>query len=381
MNAEPARALKRVCFVIPTLDVGGTERQLLYLIGGLIHDHEVTLVCTRHGGTLIGDARRLGAHTCEIDGRGGWDITLERKFRKVFRTHRPNVVHTFLFGFDLWANRAARDTGAPVVISSRRELATWKKRRHLQIQRKANQLVDAIVVNSHAVAKFAAEQEGEPIDRYREIYNGVDAEAWCSAADPHHVRVRFHIPFHTHVVGLVANFSPVKDHDLFLATAGELMKRRPDVHFLMVGRGPRLKAVLENVAERGWNDRFTQTDASVEMPDLYKVMSVVTLCSEVEGFPNVLMEGMAAGKPVVAPAVGGIPELIQDGETGRLVARRDPESFADAIASCLDHPEESAAMAQRAAAHVRAHFSVAGMVDAHRALYAELLAKAVRCGG
>jgi glycosyltransferase involved in cell wall biosynthesis len=377
---RPGGMLTRVCYVIPSLQTGGTERQLLALMKGLISDHELTVVCTRAAGALVGDARRLGVYVHELNGGGGWDFTMRRRVRRVFRSHRPDVVHSFMFGFDLAANRAARETGVPVVISSRRQLATWKKPRHIRIQRKANQLVDCIVANSKAVAEFAAAQEGGERDFYRVIPNGIDADAFVSPADLHQIRLRFKIPFHTHVVGIVANFSPVKDHFLFLDTAEELMRRRADVHFLLVGSGPLRDEVMARIRKQAWDDRFTRVAAFEEVPDLYKVMSVSVLCSRVEGFPNAVIESMAAGRPVVAAAVGGIPEIVENGVTGRLVQNRTPVDFADAIEQVLDHPEESAAMAARASEYVRNTLTLDRMVAAYRNLYLEMLIQSIRRG-
>lgn len=373
--------MKRICFVIPTLSVGGTERQLIHLIRGLIHDHEITVICTRRDGALAADARRLGAYVRVLDLWSGWDPRAKYRFRRVFRAHRPDVLQTFLFGFDHAVNQAARETGVPVVISSRRELAAWMKPRHVRYQRKGNSLVDCIVANSRAVAQFALEQEhGEP-NGYRVIPNGIDVDAFASRVDPRHVRLRYRIPFHTHVIGIVANFSPVKDHGLFLEIARELLRRRADCHFFMAGTGPLREKTMQRVKALGMGDQFTCAAPLEEVQDLYKLMAVSVLCSKMEGFPNVIMESMASGTPIVAAAVGGIPELVQDGVTGRLVSSRNPADFADAIEWMIGHPEDSKAMTDRAAEFARKTLSIENMVSAYRTLYAELLAKAARRGG
>lgn len=370
--------LTRIAWVIPTMRVGGTEKQLLLLMRGLAREFELTLVCTRSEGALIGDARRVGAYVRVLDGHGGWDFRQGWRLRRIFRAHTPDVMHSFLFGFDLHANRAARRVGVPVVVSSRRELATWQRRRHLAVQRKANALVDCVVANSRAVAEYAARQEGLDPALVRVIPNGVDADAMRSTANPAAVRARYKLPQHHKVVGLVANLSPVKDHRLFLDMADLLLKRRSDTHFLLVGTGELVPDVMGLVARRGQLDRFTRIATVNELPDLYAVCDVCMLTSRVEGFPNAVMEAMAAGKPVVAPAVGGIPELVQDGVTGRLIATRNPADYADAVARLLDHPGEAAAMGAAGAAWVREHLTVPRLVAAHRALYLELLERAAR---
>lgn len=379
MSAE-VRSLRRISYVIPTLNAGGTERQLVYLLKGLVHDHELSVVCTRTAGDLAGEIRRLGVVVRELPGWGGWDFTVRRRVRQVFRSHRPDILHTFLFGFDLPVNRAARETGVPVLVSGRRELADWMRPRHLRMQRMANRYVDCIVANSRAVAEFAREREGIDPELVRVIHNGVDADSFVSRMGPEALRQRYNLPKSRHVVGMVANFSPVKDHELFLSVAEELMRRRSDLHFLLAGKGPLRESVVQKVYARNWEDRFTVTWAIAELADVYALMDVCVLCSKREGFPNALIEAMAAGTPVVAGAVGGIPELIQDGVTGRLVETRRPEVFADAIAGLLDDAAERTRLAGRASAYVREHLTVDRMVDAYRALYAELLARCARRG-
>lgn len=365
-----------IAFVIPSLSVGGTEMQLLRLIRGLQESYDVTLIALHAGGALVGDVRRLGASVRTIHARGGWDFTAGFALYRMFRKYRPHIVHTFLSGFDLWADRAARQAGVPVVISSRRELATWMKRRHVFMQRRANRYVDRIVANSRAVADFACAQEQADPALFRIIYNGINADDFVSRLDHQQLRKRYRIPAGArHVVGMVANFSPVKDHTLFVDMATHLLSRRKDVHFLFVGTGARLKEIHDLILKRDLRAHFDRVITVNEMADLLAIFDISVLCSKTEGFPNALLEAMAAGKPVVAPAVGGIPELVRDGETGRLVQTRNPEDFSAAVEALLDHPEERLAMGTRASAWVREHYSVAQMVRSYRELYGELLSQ------
>jgi len=367
--------MTRICYVIPSLGVGGTERQLCLLVRELVSEFDVSVVCTRLEGALAGDVRRAGAKLRVIPASSGWDFRFRGRLRQYLRMHKPDILHTFLFGFDYFANRAARDAGAPVVVSSRRQLATWKKRRHVWMQQRANRLVDAVVANSAAVADFAAKQESADPGLFRVIPNGICPDEFAASPNERVLRLRYKIPFHRHVVGMVANFSPVKDHELFVAAAYELLRRRADVHFLMVGDGPRAGAIEKLIDKGGARECFTRVSTTSELPDLYALMDVSVLCSRVEGFPNAVLESMAAGKPVVATSVGGICELIRDGETGRLVATRNAADFAEAVASVLDDPEGGRATGRRAAAEVAQRYSVEAMVDAYRRLYGELLAR------
>lgn len=367
--------MKRICFVIPTLALGGSERQLVQLMHGLASDFEMTVICTGQEGPLAVDARRLGAKVYALEAESGWNLTLRRRIRRIFRSHRPDIVHALLFGFDYPAVRAARETGVPVVVSGRRQLAHWKKPRHIRLQRRANHYVDCIVANCEAAAEFAAEQEGAGRSRYIVINNGIEADAYVSDADPDETRLRLGIPPARLVVGIVANFSPVKDHALFLEIAGALMKLRDDVHFLMVGGGPLHKDIMRTVRQRGWADRFTRYTADDDVAELYAIMAVMVHCSKSEGSPNAVLEAMAAGRPVVAAAVGGIPELIEHGQSGVLIDSRDPAEFAGAVERLLTNSDEATIMGQMAAAAVRRNFTLTKMVQTYHDLYVKLLAR------
>ncbi len=371
----------RICYIIPTLCAGGAQRQLLELVRELVRDHEVTIICTRRAGVLGGDARRLGAYVRELHLRSSGDFRARSRLRRTFRSHRPDVLHTFLSGLDYPATCAARETGVPVVVSSRRQLATWKRGRFIRQQRRANQRVDCIVANSQAVAQFALEQEQADSALFRVIPEGIAVDSMKSHSDPDQARARYGLPRGKPVVGMVANFTPSKDYALFVEIANTLVKRRDDVHFLAVGVGPLVRPVWRQIRQAGLEAHFTRSSTLSELADIYSAMDVSLLCSRSAGSPRAVLEAMAARRPVVAARVGGIPEILQDGETGRLIEGRDPASFAQAIEDLLTDEDEARRLAEAAHAYVREHLNAGRMADAYRQLYAELLIRAARTGG
>lgn len=362
----------RICFVIPSLGVGGTERQLLYLIEGLTDSFEILVICTREAGAWVDD---LGDDVeMKVLGLGSaWDPRLKGRLRSAFADFQPNVAHSFMFGFDYAVNIAARSEHVPVVISSRRQLATWKKPRHIRLQKRANELVDTIVANSAAVAEYAAQQEGGVVDDYRVILNGIDVDGFQSSKDSAEMRSDYGIPEGKKIVGMVANFSPVKDHALFVEMAGLLAGKRSDVHFLLVGDGPLVGLIEEQLRESGLQEVVTRLSTTSKIQEFYTLMDVVVLTSKSEGFPNVVMEAMASGTPVVAANVGGIPELIEHGVTGTLIKSREPEEFADAVGCYLDDSEKALETARRGTAFVREELSLQRMIEQYRAIYGTLL--------
>lgn len=370
----------RIAWVIPTMRVGGSEIQLLHLMKGLIGEFEMTLVCTRSEGALIGDARRAGAYVRVLDARSGWDFRMQGRLQHIFHAHTPHIMHSYLSGFDLFANRAARKAGIPIILSSRRELATWQQGRHRLMQRLANKYTDCIVANSQAVAEYASSQEGEPLSRFRVIPNGVEPERFVATIPRAQITSRFRLPPHTLNIGMVANFSPVKDHRLFLDMASLILKERQDVHFLLVGTGALVDSVADTIRRRKQERYFTRIGTVGEVGDLLHVMDVTVLTSKMEGFPNAVIEAMSAYKPCVAGSVGGIPELIDDGVTGCLVAPRSAEAFARRVLELLADPAQRARLGQAAGAWVRGHLPMEQMINGHRLLYHELLRQKLRKG-
>lgn len=366
MNARP-----RLCVVLPSLAVGGTERQVLHLVEGLAAEFEIAVICTRERGQWAERVERF-AKVSALGLRSGWDPRIRRRLRHAFRERRPDIVQSFMFGFDYWVNAAARREGAPVVVSSRRQRATWKKRRHVRLQRRANRMVDAIVANCGAVTAFASKQESEPRDKYAIIYNGVGAVATDVDAG-RRARLALTIPHEAPVIGMVANYSPDKDHELFVGMAALIHGNRPDVHFVLAGDGPRRQDIQRTVVQLGLGDVFRFVSGSDDLAGLYAALDVVVLCSRTEGFPNVVLEAMAHGRPVVASDVGGVPEAIEDGITGRLIHDRTPGAFSEAVLALLDDREAAAHMGSRAAQRARDAFGISRMVAAYRDLYRDLL--------
>ena len=368
----------RITWAIPTMRAGGTETQLLYLMKGMIDDYDLTLICTRSEGALIGDARRLGVTVRVLGVRSGWDFRLRRKIERVLRAQPPNILHTFLFGFDLFANKAAYDCDVPIIISSRRELAEWQKRRHLFMQRRANKYVDCIVANSQAVADYASKREDEDPQKFQIIRNGLVADHFVSRSTCKHVRRHFKIPLGAIVIGMVANFTPVKDHPLLLDIVDIIIKKHKNVHFLLVGTGPLANTIRDTIESRRLGDYFTRIATVSELADLYCAMDIALLCSKNEGSPNVVLEAMASGTPTISPAVGGIPEIIDDGVTGCLIPTRNPQDFAIAIHELITDPKKHNYIAKNAAAWVRKHRTVDTMVARYRQVYETLLQEKTR---
>lgn len=184
---------------------------------------------------------------------------------------------------------------------------------------------------------------------------------------------RFKLPPKTLNVGMIANFSPVKDHRLFLEMAQHILARRKDVHFVLIGTGKLVDKMRAMIYRRRLEEHFTRVGTVSEVVDLLHAIDVTVLTSKMEGFPNAIMESMASRTPCVAAPVGGIPELIQNDMTGVLLEERTAVAFSDAVCALLDDPERRERLGNAAGAWVREQLPLDRMVEAHRQLYHTLL--------
>ena len=139
---------------------------------------------------------------------------------------------------------------------------------------------------------------------------------------------------------------PVKGFDVLLRATAELLGQLPNLHVLIAGDGPELDALTELASDLGLRDAVRLLGRRSDIPDVLAALDLAVCSSRSEGSPLSVMEYMRAGLPVVASDVGGIPDLIEPGVNGLLVAPNDPKSLAAAIADILDDPQQAAKMGE-----------------------------------
>lgn len=374
----------KIAYVIGTLELGGAERQLAALATGLDRSRFSPVVfCLAATGPLIADLEEGGVKPRCYDLRGlkAWrnPIQVARcllAFIADLKAEQPEIVHGFLFHAYILGTFAAKIAGVPIVIGSRRSLGHFKRRRrsYLMAERVANRMTDLIVANSEAVKRDVVGQEKVEPSRVRVIYNGVDPSVYGVAADPG-FRTRLGIPVEAKVVGVVANLIHYKGHRFFLQACQEIKRKQSGVKFLLIGDGP-LRGELEGLArDLRLEEDVLFLGSRRDIPQLLALMDVVVLPSLEEGFPNAILEAMAAGRPVVAAAVGGNPEAVDHGKTGFLVPRKDPQALADAIIELLRDGHLAEEMGKAGRERVNKEFGLDRMIREIQGLYDELLTR------
>jgi glycosyltransferase involved in cell wall biosynthesis len=355
----------RVMYVVGNFVAGGAERHLLEMWRRIDRERfDVEIACIRAEGLFLPDVMALGwpvrdlAIGRRIYGPSGLRGLL-RLVHHVLR-FRPQVIHGYLFGPNLLAALAGRLAGVPAVVIAKRNIDAFETPRQIAVQRFAARLATHVTSVSEAVAETVVAL-GVARERITVIPNGVDASRFDAPAE--------RAPNGTPVIGSVGCLAARKDYGTLLDALATLAGRGVAFRADLVGDGPERDPLEQRARALGLADRVRFLGERGDVDRLLPTFDVFVLSSREEGIPNALLEAMAAGRPSVATAVGGTPEVMRDGETGWLVPPASPRALADALAQALDGSGEAERRGRAARACVLAEMDIAVMVRRHEAFY------------
>jgi glycosyltransferase involved in cell wall biosynthesis len=318
----------------------------------------------------LDELRDDGVRVIELRRRGRRDVGAWGPLVRELR--RTDVLHAHMFGSNVWASVLGPTLGVPVVIGHEHAFAHTGGRFQAAIDR---HLVArgsrALIAPSPLVRARMVGPDGVRADRVVVLPNGVEARVPTAGRD---VRDELGIATDAPVVGSVGSLRAIKRFDVLIDAADELRRRHADVRVVIAGDGPERTALEARIAERGLDGTVRLLGARDDVPDVLAACDVAVTCSDAEASPLAIMEYMGAGLPTVATAVGGIPDVIGDGEHGVLVPRRDPRALASAIGDLLDDPGRRIALGRAAAARRRVEFDLGVMVRRVEELYERLYA-------
>lgn len=372
----------RVCHVASGDSWAGTEAQIAALLPSLAEYPDLKIsavVFNRH--RLDGELRSHGIPVTVFDECRLTSMGLFFRLFAHFRRSSVDIVHTHGYKQQVLAGLAARTVGVPRIVTTIHGAeepfsgaARIRMHGYMQLARLANRWVtDAVVAVSDKIRDEVARHTG---GRAVTIPNGVSGDAGSARSRRETVREGLGVRGDEYLVGTVGRLVPVKGLDDFLDAAGLITGAMEKVRFVLVGEGPCRQSLEMKADRQGLSHAVIFTGFRADAIDLIAAMDTLVLSSIDEGLPTVLLEAMLLGTPVVASAVGGIAEVVKDGESGLLAPPRDPVALADRIAFLSTHPREAQRMARNAEAAVAAGYSTRQQAKSVRSLYRLLLAEA-----
>lgn len=363
--------MKTVLHTESSPGLGGQEIRTVTEAGWMVERGWRVLIAAQPDGRLLPRAREMELPVMALRMRGAWDVAALLGLVRLIRREGIDVVHTHS-SVDGWlGGMAARLTGRPVV-----------RTRHVSIpiRRGVNPvyrwLADRVVTSGEAIRQLVI-AAGVPPAHVVAIPAGVKLDDFTDPAGGEAALRSLGLAAGATrgpVVGSVAMFRGSKGHDHLLDAFARVHARRPDARLLLVGDGGRREWAEGLARERGLHGAVTFTGFRTDVPALLSVMDCFVLAStRTEGVPQSLLQAAAAGVPLVASRIGGIPEVVEDVVTGLLVPPADPAALAAAIEATLADPAAAAARARAARKRCEERFSHTVAIGRLLALYDELL--------
>lgn len=356
----------------------GGARQVLYLLQGLkARGHENLLVCPL--GSAIAERAAPFAEIQALPLGGDLDVGLIGRLLALIRTSQPDLIHLHSRrGADLWGGIAGRLGRLPVVLTRRVD----NPERHWLVPLKYR-LYDRVIAISQGISEVLLDC-GVPQERLRVVRSAIAPPVFENTAAPAHLhparpegtnglRTRLGLAEDDLVIGMIAQLIPRKGHRVLFAALPELIRAFPRLQVLCFGQGPLFASLAQEIADRGLERHVRLMGFHPELPELLPAFDLLVHPALMEGLGIALLEAAAAGLPIVASRVGGIPEAVRHGLNGLLVPPGDPQALAAAIAELLQDPERRRALGQAGQDLVAREFSVEAMVEGNLAVYRELI--------
>lgn len=379
----------KIVYILGTLEIGGTERQFIELVQGLdrqrFHISVLSFECVGPLRTII-EATNIPFTCLDFSGlQGKFHLITYRQLYHLFRDmvhylkrEHPQIVQTYLFWTNVYGSIAAKLAGVPVIVTGRRGIMeTSYKTFHRQwLQNLSNVYATAILTNSHVVKQECLQRDiAVSEEKIQVIHNGIRSELYCQSFEQTAKRQELSIPAKSAVIGMIATIHPNKRHEDMLRAIPLIKQWHPQTVFVFVGRDGGALESLEKLASKlGVQASVRFVGERRDIPEILAVFDILVLLSEGEGLSNALLEGMAAGKPIVATDVAGNPEVVIHERTGLLIPSHQPNRLADAIVRLLDNPDLRTQFGSAGRDRVQTHFRVERMVSQTESLYQYLVA-------
>ncbi len=370
--------------LISGLTYGGAERQVVELANNLDPDQFTVTVCTLTSRNPLG--RKLRKDLFVVKKVTKYDLSVVPRLRRIVAERKIDVIHSFLNDANIAGRLCLGRKGRPVIISSERNSYYKESLLRRIVERVTRPCMHLMLCNSMAGKQFCKDDRRIREDRVSVVHNGVDSERFRPDQElGKELRKELKISADKQLVGMAGNYKEQKNHRLFVMMAAKIAAENSESHFVIVGNP--LEGSLEDNKyyneihelsnQLGLLDRMTFLTARSDMERFYNACDITVLPSSREGTPNVMLESMACGTPMVATDVADNAFVLQDGVDGRVISLEDHEStaaeFAGAVGELLNDDARREEMGNAARRRVEEEFSLRRLAEKTADIYNTLL--------
>jgi glycosyltransferase involved in cell wall biosynthesis len=369
-EAVSARRIK-VMQVTWSLVAGGAEIYAFTIARNLAAERYTTELCALdQGGALEDEIKRQGIPYRVMNRRQGIDLRLIWRLYRLFAKTRPRIIQTHHFNQLFYSFIGARLVGARLVHTEH-SLEDYEGRRKMRIAlRLLSIFCRKVIAIGDDSESFMREQVGIPEKKLTVIRAGIDLKAFNESK--REARAALGLGATERVVTIIARLYPEKNHKLLLAAFAEVCKQVTDARLLIVGEGIEREAIQAEITRLELKERVRMLGVRRDVAKILAATDVFALSSDREGLPIVALEAMAASRPVVSTAVGDLPLVINDRETGYLVPPNDAHALASALIELLNDESLATRIGEAARASVQP-FGLETMISRYQNLYEAIL--------
>jgi glycosyltransferase involved in cell wall biosynthesis len=381
MEPEMGTVMKqvKVLHAVEDLNIGGMERVIASIVTGLDPaKYEAHVLCLARGGTIADEMTRLNVHVTILGLDNYHHPSQILALYRWLRVEKCHILHTHGYFSSVFTRIAGLFVRIPYMITHVHSDYVDFQKKHLLTEKALSLWTDSVICVSRAVQEWVV--EAEKIDRKKTtvIYNGVNLSPTGLPDEAISIALRraLGIPMHDKIFTVIASLTPHKGHHVLLESFKIVSAHHQDATLLIVGDGP-LRAELEARTRQLMIDqKVVFAGIRTDVHEYLRISDVCILPSQFrEGLGMALLEAMATGLPVIGTHIGGIPEVVQDGENGFLVSPGKPEALADAMTSLAKDKDLRARMGKRSRQIYEEKFSLSKMIRQVEALYDQLLEK------
>ena len=380
MSNEPKPARKyKIAYLIDGLSMGGAERLMVPILKHLSRDHFEPYVCamqSKDGNPMAEEIRALGIPVECLNIKHLRDPDAIPRLIRYLKSIGADLVHTQLEAANILGNISAKLLRLPSVCTIH-VMPSLDVKAKTKLHQRAEWFVlrrfcDHVLSVSEEARRYHIQISHSSADQVTTLYNGIDLSTFLDmghAEERNAIRAELRLPPDANVLVTVAVLRPPKGIQFMIRALPAVLALHPNTYYLLVGDGSYRSALVEEVSNAGVKERVIFAGMRKDVPRLLAASDVFVLPSLTEALPTVLAEAMAAKLPIVATRVGGIPEMIANGQNGFLVAPEDVDGLAKACNHLLENPEKRLDMAAEGWKTANRKFSVERQVDQLKKLY------------
>ncbi len=367
----------RVMQITHDLAIGGLQQVVLTLCKTIRRDQfECSVLCLRNLGPFEHELRARGIAVFSLSRKpGNADYFSFLKVAKILRNQRIDVIHTHNTHPLIDGTMGAMLAGVKTIIHTDHARQFPDKRRYMVFENLLSHFVYRMIGVSDDTSNNLRKYERISKERLLTIPNGIDPEPYNLPVDCKEVRRSLGVPPDGSIIGTIARLSTEKALGEALEAFSRVKRQRPQTYFVIVGEGPCEQELRDKAQALGLQDSVIFTGRRVDIPRIVRTIDIFVLSSFREGLPMAVLEAMAGGCPIVAYAVGGVPNAVISGQNGYLVTRGACDEMAARITELLDDSEKRRSFGKRGREIFIEKFSAETMTKAYERLYMRLSAE------